>query len=355
MGEVEGEKKEDAVEREDGDGPELLGEADDVGDLDRDIGVQVPDELTKKEVELLASDGVMEKVEAKIEELTTGVAEDDEDTTLHDPNSLIKDALAELEEEGRLALDAGAAVAGIADDQCRSAWHSWAACFRSSVSAARFADRPGPVPPPSQNTSLLLFPAGDALVVSFIHWVRGDLKKGAVVGRQVLTDEDGKLVFSVGAAFPRIEFRSKRYPDGRRFTVIVDDTGVPMQQVRRPERPVMLPAVLRMREMCEIALSRKATLDSDCAAEDGHKPMLLHASGVSPCFICEKSTMPLVTCAVCTQTSHGDCIERVVSWAIGCEDCAQEFLDLRCTNLPRLFVNTMCKLCAHTGLVRFEP
>eukprot|EP00959_Pyramimonas_sp_CCMP1952_P440345 9219225-Pyramimonas_sp.AAC.1 len=64
-----------------------------------------------------------------------------------------------------------------------------------------------------KNASLVVYDKDRACVVSIIHWIKSKCNRGGLVGREVLL-EDGKLVFSVAAAFPPIEFQTKRCPKG---------------------------------------------------------------------------------------------------------------------------------------------
>eukprot|EP00959_Pyramimonas_sp_CCMP1952_P282985 5915108-Pyramimonas_sp.AAC.1 len=119
-----------------------------------------------------------------------------------------------------------------------------------------------PVPGPlvkDKNASLLVWEKDSTTIVSFIHWpfLKGVANRNTAIGREVMVEE-GCFAFSVPAMFPQITFKSKKHPDGHRFTPVLADVGERMQQVRKHERPKVPDLALRAKRMCEVALSLKA-------------------------------------------------------------------------------------------------
>ena len=104
-------------------------------------------------------------------------------------------------------------------------------------------------------------------MVSFIHWIKHRIKKSALVGREVATD-DGKLVFSIAAMFPSIDFKNKAFPKGVKYQVILGDAGVPVLMEKKAGRANVPHSTLRLKQMVETALARRALKASDL--NEGH-------------------------------------------------------------------------------------
>ena len=88
-----------------------------------------------------------------------------------------------------------------------------------------------------------------------IHWPQ-KASSIKLVGREVKTK---KFVHSNPAMFPEIHFRSKSFPSGADFHIIIGDVGVPMLKVRARERPIVPSGALRLWSMIDVAISRKST------------------------------------------------------------------------------------------------
>ena len=74
-----------------------------------------------------------------------------------------------------------------------------------------------------------------------------------------LKTKNDKFVYSTPALCPEIHFRSKSFPSGADFHIIIGDVGVPMLKVRARERPIVPSGALRLRSMSDVAISRKST------------------------------------------------------------------------------------------------
>ena len=169
-------------------------------------------------------------------------------------------------------------------------------------------NRRGVVPPTTANASLVIRTVGCSMVTTWVHWPAKQRRN--LAGREIKLDEKGCFIFSVAASYPLIEFKTsktsqtKHRPDGVPFSVLLDDVDAKMEQVKKGERPAVPRWALRTRDMADIAISKKATAESDDT---------LAVAAVAPCFVCLGEAPPPNRCAMCTTTAHESCISEMAN------------------------------------------
>ena len=287
--------------------------------IDHDTGVIEPSVLTADHAEMLEQPAVVFELDAALEH---------EAPSLHDPTSLIEDALEDVksnfpipQEVPTVATLAASEPTPIQVQKFEVALPVWIQNFRMAMQCAYEVDRQRSgrirLPPVSFNTSILLCQLGEGLLsAKFVHWVKSFHLQGgskALVGREVL-EKDGKLVFSVGNRFPAINFKSKVHQDGVPYTLIIADAGVAMEQVRARERPAIPPTSLRLLWLCNVAIGMQASADSRTDAL---------------CFLCGDAASlaaPVFPCAICGQSAHKHCLKDFKEW--GWENMCDGVVDL---------------------------
>ena len=127
---------------------------------------------------------------------------------------------------------------------------------------------------------------------------------------------------------------------------MLPDVGERMQQVPKSERPSVPKEALRLKEMCDIAITRGA------AGADDEQQIEITGSADSACLICNLKDMPLEKCSVCLISAHASCLQSVLSWAIRNERWCNVAAPSTC--FRSIFRCTFCKLCEETELITFE-
>ena len=214
------------------------------------------------------------------------------------------------------------------------------------------------VPPASGNASLLVREAGTSLVTSFIHWPTPSGKAKPLLPRtgRVVNTEDGKLVAIVPATSPLINFKSKVCPDGEAFYVLLADIGVKMRMVPKKDRPDIPAVAIRLRQMADVAISRKRDPATDGPGSPrssaGVAPDLMRCA-TSPCHVCGLDDSEVCMCALCLCSQHDVCARRFQEWAAIHGEAAR-WHDAPRTTLLMLFQHTLCSACVRTDAITFE-
>ena len=123
-----------------------------------------------------------------------------------------------------------------------------------------------PLPPDSGNASLLLFtrvPTWFLFTGSTRRSCSRRDKSGCLnlFGREVSV-LDGRFVYSMPSAYPRIDFHSID------FSLVLADVGIAMEKARKPHCPNVLAKALRLYDMFTVSMTQQALLldqTSECS------------------------------------------------------------------------------------------
>ena len=150
---------------------------------------------------------------------------------------------------------------------------------------------------------------------------------------------DGKFVFSMPSAYPRIDLHCID------FSLVLADVGMAMEKAHKANRPCVLARVLKIHDMLTVAMTQQALLldeTSECSC----------ASATS-CCVCGHADdeASLSTCATCMVNYHKECVETSVQNVVGQGKVSNTHC--HCSLLPSsVFAEVLCEIVLGIARVR---